>query len=215
MCKSHQLCQPANPLSSQLIRRVKEDPEFCSGYQLAYFFVSQKENTNGRENRRPYGRADILRSLLSQLAITSDGYVAESVRELYNSVHLDQEEGPTPLQSKQRLIESCSSCPTILIVDGLEECEGLPHLMKVLEDVVTSENNTRLLLSSNEGAYEQRKLFFRSCREEEVDAKRNSQAIKHHCFQVVNHHCAPLNDIASKELQESLVQMLAQKSSGT
>ena len=122
---------------------------------------------------------------------------------------------PNPIQCQQELSTLCSSYPTVLVIDGLDECDGWGQLLKILKDIVGSKKTIKLLLSSNETVYGQmRTRTFPSCREATVDEKRNLQAIKYHCYSQVASYSAALNNGESKLLEMNLVELLVEKSHG-
>ena len=137
--------------------------------QVAYFFISG--NT----------AEDIIRSLFAQLARRSDGHLVQSLQGLtparLSTLDIDW--------YRKEMTKLTKPKKTVLILDGLDECDDTSELLVHLLELIKSPEKTfRLLLTSNESVWENAKSKFppSKCHSKRLDKDLNNQAILHYAY---------------------------------
>lgn len=195
----------------ETVRETNSDVNDRLGQQFAYFFIS-----------RDAPPQDIIRSLVAQLAHDSSGVLVPSLRGLspstLSSLNLDW--------YQKELTKLTKSAKTILLLDGLDECsdtsELLSHLVELVKD---SEITLKLLLTSNESAWEHAlhataKFPTRRCRFRTVDKALNYQAVKHYAYSEVTRRMRGAHSLGGSQsarvetLEMDLVKSLTDKAQG-
>ena len=138
---------------STLTSIVIEDLLRNSRGQVAFFYCSGNTKSESKRDARNES-LNIMRSLLAQCAILSDGSVAAPIEDLY---HAKQSVGGCDLSLRATVLQLRdvlnlnTDKQVTFVIDALDECTDQDDLFTSLAKILSSKANVRLFMSSRFG----------------------------------------------------------------